>query len=135
MNLLYGEQVPITIGGDEFIQYLTVIQNPNPPNAMSSMSVIIAKALLKNITSYDTLDELIADRSLLPDNTEGYPVEMLRRHIMQDTRRSPSNVYSELGIIAYSGFSSLDRPVTMISIGPVVKFYPTPDFNKLVKRL
>jgi hypothetical protein len=135
MNQLYGEQ-PL----GEFYNYLTTVQVSNPKNALDTTSYVIARAPWHTQKSWPTLEDLLGDRDLLPENVKKYPIEQLKRHIMYDGGRTFGTEYPEYGIVAYSGGSSYDRPVVAMTwnIGQpneFKRFMPTPEFNKLVKRV
>jgi hypothetical protein len=134
MNPLYGVQTPIIIDGNEFIQYLSMSITSNPKNAYINVGFNIARAAVQNLKEYSSLDDIMSDETLLPPNVKKYSEDKLKQHIMTDSRRSPSLLYPEFGIIAYSGNSPLDRPVIKVD-GDLPKYYPTPDFTRLVKRL
>lgn len=135
MNPLYGDQ-PLA----DYFNYLTVVQVSNPRNALSTSSFIIARCSISNVPSYATLEDLFADRNLLPENRKKYPVEQLKRHVMYDSERTFGVEYPKYGIVAYSGASIYDRPIMAMAhnIGQPNEFkryMPTPDFAKLVKRV
>jgi hypothetical protein len=134
MNPIYGTQPQ----GD-FVNYLTYV-NARSLNPMGTASFVMARAHVNNMRWHSSLEDLLADRGILPENTNEFSTAALMKYIMYDGNRSNGTVYPELGVVAYSGKNIYDRPVVemIYNLGEPNEFkryYATPDFNKLVVRV
>lgn len=125
---------------DLFLHYTTCVQNPNPKNPYDKIAQVIVKHKVKLEDSYESIEQLFADEKLLSPNTEKYSVKVLQKHIMLDCMRGLGTEYPEYGIVAYSGASLFDKPIVSMVFDEgkateYVRYFPTPDFSKLVKRI
>jgi hypothetical protein len=136
MNQLYGDQTPKISTEEPCIHYLSFYQIPNPKNPMMDNSFKLVRVMTKNLVAYNSVEELLSDKKLLPPNTKGYSVDNLKRHVMIDSGRSLGVVYPEYDIVAYSGASVEDRPIAaLVGSDGIMRYYATPDFSKLVKQI
>jgi hypothetical protein len=134
MNPIYGTQPQ----GD-FVNYLTHV-NARSSNSLGLSSFNMVRAHVNNMSWFSTLEELLENRGLLPDNIKNYSVSELMKHIMQDGNRNMGVLYPDLGVVAYSGNNNYDRPVVEMTYNlgapnEFKRYYATPDFNKLVVRV
>ena len=123
----------------DFVSYQTCVPS-NSPRLLSSITFVIARSHVNNMRWHSTLEDLLADRSILPENTKKFNAATLMKHIMYDGNRTMGTAYPDLGVVAYSGKSPYDRPVVEMVYNAgepneFKRYYATPDFNKLVARI
>lgn len=139
-NPLYGDQTPNNFETKIYIYYNTCVKNHASKNPLMLTSFKTIAVPINNLKAYASIADIINDRDLLPENKDSYAIEVLKRYIMLDGAPEMGIEYPEYSVIAYSGNSVFDRPIAAITFDKnksteYVRYYPTPDFGKLVKRL
>jgi len=140
MNPLFGDQTPNVFESKVYINYLSSSRVINPKNSLDTYTFTMVRIPINNLRSYSSMEDLIGDRTLFPDNDKKFPVETLCRQVMRDSMRALGIEYPEYGVVAYSGAQIHDRPIATIMYNAGTpeehtRYYATPEFHKLVKRV
>jgi len=126
INFIVGEQTPTVLGTDDSAVYF---------NELVGSSWVFRRVVLKYAKQYQSLDELLEDRTLIPENKEGYTKAQLNRYIAIDGGRGFGVEYPEQAIMAYAGRSVTDKPIAKVKLPAGFVFYANPSIKNLVKRI
>jgi hypothetical protein len=124
----------------------TLNQDPNNHSVYFMVPIVNDRGAVKDFAmqrvicnrakAYFSLEELLEDKQLLPDNAKAYSIDMLKRHIAADAKRGFGAKVRDYPLVAYVGRSGFDKPVAQVrrDTGDLI-YYVSPIFSSLVKRI
>jgi hypothetical protein len=125
INHLVGTQTPTVLGTDDSAVYF---------NELLGLNWILRRVVLKYAKTYGSLEHLLNDRELIPENTKNFTVPELQRFLAVDSGRGFGIEYKDHGIIAYAGRSVTDKPIAKVKNGNNWLYYANPRISDLIKR-
>jgi hypothetical protein len=105
-----------------------------PVEVNRSWHQVLRRVPFELCKTFDTVEDLVNDRTVIPDNVKWYSVNELQQHIAIDSKLGKGEVYPELELIVNNkgGYNS---PIAKVTISGEVKYIPNPLIKNIVKRI
>jgi hypothetical protein len=128
---LIGDQTPLPSVKDIAVYFMVPVVGMSGNTESFQMQRVVCE----RVRNYYSIEEILDDYSILPENSKKYTVEVLKRHIASDSRRGMGTHLPEHNIVAYSGAGAYDKPIASINVGGTVRYILNPNFSNMVKRV
>lgn len=137
IDSIIGDQVQSS-GEDLAVHFMITKRVPIKGTFNSRIVTYIQRVSLSHTKYYDTPEELLADKNIIPNNFKKFSINELKQHVAIDTGMGAGTELNELDIVAFVNNSSfvMTKPIAkvMLSDGRIV-YVPSPIINQMVKNI
>lgn len=99
------------------------------------ISISIIRNKIEMLRGFQSVEDILANVTLIPLDKKEYTIQQLARFIMEDALCPPPVAYNEYGVIAYSGRHPTDRPIAMVKKDGKEIYYAHPEISRLIRRI
>ena len=131
---LIGDQSPTA--SQDANNHQVFFRVPVTNGAGQTVDFKLHRVVCNAVRAYYSLDELLGDTNVLPENSRQYTVEQQMKFVAVDSRLGFGSKVQDYPLVAYAGKSAFDKPIAQVrGESGIVRYYASPIFSNLVKKV